>query len=190
MEERIVIVSGFAGSGKSTLAKFISKEFGLKYIPAGEILRDLAKELSTSEGDSKDWWETEKGMEFVKKRGEDMSFDKELDIRLLSVIENNDNLVVDSKTMGNLSKKGFKIWLGAGSEKRAERVSGRDNMVPEEVLKKLDSRDEVDKGIYEKLYDFSLGEDFDNFDLVLDTDSLSIEEVREKVIFEIKKVLN
>jgi CMP/dCMP kinase len=186
MKNRVVIISGFAGSGKTTLARAISEEFRLRYVSASEILRELARELGATEGDSKDWWETEKGMEFVKKRGEDMSFDKELDDRLLSLIGREQSIVVDSKTMGNLSKVGFRIWLGASSENRANRVAGRDNVSSKEVSMKLNDRDEVDKGIYKKLYDFNLGEDFDNFDLILDTDSFGIEDIKEKVIDKIK----
>jgi cytidylate kinase len=193
MEDKVVIISGFAGSGKSTLAKAVSEEFGLKYVSASNTIKDMKDESENREktqnpDDLKDWWETEEGMNFVAQREKDMSFDKKLDRFLLERIDEGD-VVVDCKTMGNLSKKGFKIWLKANSEVRASRVGRRDSFNVSEVLGKLNERDKADIGIYEKLYNFKLGEDFDNFDLVLDTNGLNKEEVRDKVFREVRRYL-
>jgi cytidylate kinase len=189
--ERVVIVSGFAGSGKSTLAKKIAKEFGLKYVSASAILKELRKksieEIRKEKLESeKDWWESSEGMNYVKQRAKDLSFDKKLDEELLKIIEKG-NVVLDSKTMGYLSKKGFKVWLKASAENRAERVSGRDGLSKKEVLKKLKERDETDKKIYKKLYGFELGKNLEVFDLVLDTNPLNEEEVKERVFVALKK---
>jgi cytidylate kinase len=76
-----------------------------------------------------------------------------------------------------LLKKGFKIWLEASPEKRAERIAKRDGISVEEALEALRIKEERTRAIYRKLYGFSLGEDFTPFHLILDTDNLKAEEV-------------
>jgi cytidylate kinase len=76
-----------------------------------------------------------------------------------------------------LTKTGFKIWLAASVEKRAERIAERDKITLEEALRVLKEKEERTKTIFKKLYGFMLGEDFQPFNLVLDTDNLDAEEV-------------
>lgn len=188
----IVIVSGFAGTGKSTLARKIAERFNLKYVSASAILKEL-RNKSMEEvrkkneiNKEKDWWESREAEEYLKKREKDNSIDKALDEELLKIIEK-DGVALDSKTMGNLSKKGFKIWLKASAENRGERVSCRDALKKGECMNKLRERDEVDSKIYKKLYGFNLGKDLEEFDLILNTDYLNEEEVAEIVMLVLKK---
>jgi cytidylate kinase len=76
-----------------------------------------------------------------------------------------------------LSKVGFKIWLMASMEKRAQRVAGRDNISMEKALQVLKEKEDRTKTIYRQLYDFKLGEDFKPFDVILDTENMKAEEV-------------
>jgi len=164
----IIIVSGFAGSGKSTLAKKLALEFGLPVVHASDILHKMKDkkidEIDTSKTSaSSGWWESNEAQKYLHERENDLSMDKELDETLLEIIEKG-NVVVDSKTMGNLSKKGFKIWLDCSAKTRAERIAERDGLDWEEVLRKINERDEVDKRIYRKLYNFELGKDLHGFE--------------------------
>ncbi len=182
----IIIVSGFAGSGKSTLAKKLAKKHGLKAVHASDILRKLkGKEIQEIDAGntsaSSGWWESKEAEEYLKKRLEDGSMDLALDKKLEEIIEK-DAVVLDSKTMGNLSNKGFRIWLDASAEKRAERIAERDKLNEKEVLRKITERDEADKKIYKKLYKFNLGEDLEGFDLVIHSDKLTAEDVFEKAV--------
>jgi cytidylate kinase len=92
---------------------------------------------------------------------------------------NEGNVLLDSWTMPWLVKGGFKIWLAASVEKQAQRISGRDNMTVDQSLAALKEKEAKTKAIYKELYGFSLGEDFSPFDLILDTDNLSADEVFE-----------
>ena len=76
-----------------------------------------------------------------------------------------------------LLKTGFKIWLVASVEKRAERIAKRDKIPVNEALQVLKEKEARTKAIYKKLYGFRLGEDFEPFNLVLDTDNLDAGEV-------------
>ena len=44
----IVTVGGLVGAGKSTLGKGLAKKYGLDYISAGQVMRDLAKQKNMS----------------------------------------------------------------------------------------------------------------------------------------------
>jgi len=76
-----------------------------------------------------------------------------------------------------LVKEGFKIWLAASAEKQAERIAQRDRMTLAEAREALKEKEAMTKAIYKELYGFALGEDFAPFNLVLDTDNLSADEV-------------
>jgi len=174
-EPIVVCICGMAGSGKSTSAKKLAEKYGLKYYSGGDALKALASEEGCKPF-KRGWWETEEGKHFLEKRVKDPKFDKAVDKKLLELAKQG-NVILDSWTMPWLLKKGFKIWLEASPEKRAERIAKRDGISVKEALKALRNKEEWTKAIYKKLYGFSLGEDFTPFHLILDTDNLKAEEV-------------
>jgi cytidylate kinase len=177
-EKKIVIcISGMAGTGKSTLSKKLAEKYNLKCYSGGDAL----KELAAAEGydvSREGWWESPEGLNFLKERVNDPKFDKAVDAKLLEYAKQ-ENVLLDSWTMPWLLKNGFKIWLTASIEKRAARVAERDKITINQALKVLEEKEAKTKAIYKRLYGFALGEDFEPFDLVLDTDNLNAEEVFE-----------
>jgi len=178
----IICISGMAGSGKSTLAKKIAKKYGLKYCSGGDALKALAIEEGYKPL-KQGWWEAKEGMRFLEKREKNLKFDAAVDKKFLELAEEG-NIILDSWTMPWLLREGFKIWLEASQEKRAERIAKRDGIGVNEALKALRNKEKRTKTIYKKLYDFNLGEDFAPFHLILDTDNLNAEEVFQ-VLFEV-----
>ena len=62
-----VIISGPPAVGKTTIAKGLAKEFGLKYLSGGDVLKEMAKEEGfRTERD--DFWDTMAGMNFLNMR--------------------------------------------------------------------------------------------------------------------------
>jgi cytidylate kinase len=163
----VICVSGMAGTGKSTLAKKLARKYALKYYSGGDALRELAKEEGYNSS-SRGWWESPEGLSFLRRREKDERFDRAVDDKLLEFAQRG-NVLLDSWTMPWLLKKGFKIWLLASVEKRAERVAKRDGITAKEALRMLTEKEARTKAIYTKLYGFNLGEDFKPFNLVLDT---------------------
>jgi cytidylate kinase len=175
-EKSIVIcTSGMAGTGKSTLAKKLAKKYRLKYYSGGDALKALAAEEGYNSS-SRGWWESPEGLSFLEKREKNLKFDKAVDDKLLEYAQRG-NVLLDSWTMPWLLKTGFKIWLLASIEKRAERVAKRDKITVKDALQILKEKEARTKAIYKKLYGFNLGEDFAPFHLVLDTDNLNAKEV-------------
>lgn len=182
----IVCVCGMAGSGKSTLGKRLAEKYGLEYYSGGDALKALAIEEGYKPAES-GWWENPEGMRFLERRSANSKFDEAVDRKLVEFARQG-NVVLDSWTMPWLLKEGFKIWLEASLKKRADRVAKRDGISAEEALKALRRKERQTTDIYKKLYGFKLGEDFEPFHLILDTDNLEAEEVFQilcKVIDEV-----
>jgi cytidylate kinase len=171
----VVCISGMAGTGKSTLAKKLAQKYKLKYYSGGDALKELAKDEGYNPS-SRGWWESPEGLSFLKKREKNLKFDKAVDDKLLEYAQQG-NVLLDSWAMPWLLKTGFKIWLVASEEKRAERIAKRDKIAVKKALQVLKEKEARTKAIYKKLYGFTLGEDFDPFNLVLDTDNLNAGEV-------------
>jgi cytidylate kinase len=171
----VVCISGMAGTGKSTLAKKLAKKYHLSYYSGGDALKALAAEAGY-DASSHGWWESPEGLRFLEKREKDLKFDKAVDTKLMQYAEKG-NVLLDSWTMPWLLKTGFKIWLAASVEKRAERIARRDRFTVKEALEVLKEKEARTKTIYKTLYGFDLGEDFEPFNLVLDTDNLNADEV-------------
>ncbi|MEM3783594.1 MAG: cytidylate kinase family protein [Candidatus Bathyarchaeia archaeon] len=180
-ESVVICICGMAGSGKSTLAKKLAEKYGLKYYSGGEALKALAIEKGYRPLE-KGWWESSEGLSFLEKREENPEFDKAVDQKLLEAAKRG-NVVLDSWTMPWLLENGFKIWLEASQNKRAERVAKRDGISVEKALKALKNKEEKTKAIYKRLYGFNIGEDLTPFHLILDTDNLTAEEVFQVLVF-------
>jgi cytidylate kinase len=174
-KKMVICISGMAGTGKSTLSKKLAKKYKLRYYSGGDALKALAAEEGYNSS-SRGWWESPEGLRFLEKREKNLEFDKAVDDKLLEYAQQG-HVLLDSWTMPWLLKTGFKIWLVASVERRAERIAKRDRMPIKEALHVLKEKEARTKAIYKKLYGFTLGEDFEPFDLVLDTDALNAGEV-------------
>jgi cytidylate kinase len=171
----VICISGMAGTGKSTLSKKLAKKYKLRYYSGGDALKALAAEEGYNSS-RRGWWESPEGLKFLEKRENNLEFDKAVDDKLLEYAQQG-RVLLDSWTMPWLLKTGFKIWLVASVERRAERIAKRDRMPVKEALHVLKEKEARTKAIYKKLYGFTLGEDFEPFDMVLDTDALNAGEV-------------
>jgi len=171
----VLCVCGMTGCGKSSVAKRLAEKYGLKYLSGGGALKALAVEMGYKPI-GRGWWESGEGMRFLQRRVKESKFDKKVDGKLLEWAGCG-NVVFDSWTMPWLLKEGFKVWLEASVEVRTGRVAKRDGISFESALAALKEKDEKTRIIYKKLYGFDLGGDFSPFDLVLDSNDLSADEV-------------
>jgi len=175
----VVCIGGMAGSGKSTLARRVAEKYGLDYLSGGDVLRALAHHEGYRSSRC-GWWESEEGMRFLGERGKDKRFDKAVDAKLLQMARRG-NVVLDSWTMPWLLEGGFKMWLEASKERRAERIAKRDRIGFRDALSALERKEQQTKAIYKKLYGFSLGDDLTPFSFILDTNNLEGGEVYQIV---------
>ncbi len=190
MEEKkfpAIIISGFAGSGKSTLAKRLAERYGLRYVCGGDVLKELAKEEGYNP--TENWWETEEGMEFLKQRETNPEWDLKLDKKLMEIAEKGNCVITSWALPWIFTGKAVKIWLSASQEERARRIAKRDRISYEEALEAVKKRDEENIKLYKKLYGYTFGADLEVFDIIVETDGKSAEDVEKEVVEKLEEIL-
>ncbi len=171
-----IILSGMPASGKSTVGAEISKRLGIKLLVGGEILKEYAKSLGYN-ADLQNWWDTEEGLEFLKKRKEDYSFDRKLDEFLIRSINENEVVVTSWTLPWLVDDYHVKVWLKASFEVRLRRLMERDGLKEDEAREVLRKRDSENTEHYRSLYGFTLGQNLEKFNLVIDTDKIDVETI-------------
>ena len=176
----IISFNGEHGSGKSTVAEKVADALGYARFYMGQIFRDMAKE---------------KGMtleEFQKVHKYDSSADKAVDDYVMKLSKENDNFVIESRTAWYFIPNSLKIYLKVDIQEAAKRISkellseNRKNELVnaasvEEIINNLEDRKKRDDDRYKRYYSINIREE-KNYDFVLDTTNLSIEEVFQKVM--------
>ena len=185
-----VIISGPPAIGKTTIAKGIAKEFDLRHLSGGDILKELAQDEGFDTGGD-DWWDTSEGMSFLNHRQGNSEFDKKVDAKLKKLFLEG-NVVITSYTLPWIIEGGVKIWLAGSMENSARRMTVRDNLSKNDTIKIVQRRYDENKMIYKTLYGFEFGEDLSVFDKIIETDNLDAGHVLEvakstvRELFEIK----
>lgn len=170
-----VIISGPPAIGKTTVAKGLAKEFDLKYLSGGDVLKELAEEQGFRTGRD-DFWDTSFGMEFLSMRKTNHEFDKKVDEKLKKLFLEGGKIIT-SYTLPWLVRDGIKIWLAGSQKNSAKRMTIRDGISFEEALEIVEKRYQENKMIYKKLYGFNFGGDLSVFDIIINTDNLGANEV-------------
>ncbi len=182
-----IVISGPPAVGKTTVAKGLAEEFKFQYLSGGDVLKEMANEHGfDSKGD--DWWDTKEGLKFLNQREENSEFDKKLDAKLMALF-NQGGMVITSYTLPWLVKNGIKIWLEGSHESSTKRMQTRDNMSPENAYEITKERFDKNRALYKKLYDFDFGEDTSVFDLIINTDNLTAQQVIDVAKETVRKLL-
>jgi len=175
----IITLSGLHGTGKSTIAKLLAENLGILYYSTGKAFRELAEENSMT---------LEEYTTYVERNPE---IDKSLDNRVINMAKKG-SIIIDSQLSGHLLKSvaDFKIHLTCPLKIRVKRMSVRDQSTYDAKLKETTLREESELNRFNKLYNIDLSdEDFiqNFFDLIIDTENLSIEEVLQIILKELDK---
>ena len=179
----IVTISGTPGSGKSTVAKAIAKELGISHYSAGDFMREMAEAKGISL------------MELSKLAEADIAIDREIDERTKH-LGLKDNFVIDSRLAFHFIPKAIKIFLTVDPKVAAARTwkdiqSGKRHSEhqlksEQEVLDAVQKRLQSECKRYEEYYGVNYLDE-SNYDFVLDTTGLTIEECVTKVVDFVKK---
>ena len=168
----IITISGLGGSGKSTIGKRLAKELGYKHYSSGDFQRELAKERGLTI------------VEWGEKQKEDPKYDKMVDDRMIKIGKENDNIIIDGWLAAHFIPQATKIFLTGDLKIRAARVTqDREAESYDDVeiaMEKTKNREEANRERWLNFYGFDYTDE-KNYDLVVDTSHLSIDEVYEKV---------
>ncbi len=179
---KALILSGMPAAGKTATAQEISKKTGVSMAGGGDVLKEMARERGYSVTDE-DWWDTPDGIKFLRERELNPDFDKEADRRMIEKIERG-NIVVTSYTMPWLSERGVKVWLEASKDTRTKRMALRDSIPIDRAREIVSVRDRENYELYKKMYGIELGVDMKPFNIIIDVNNKTQEQVAEEILKE------
>ena len=172
-----ITLAGSPGSGKSTLRNKLAEHFGLKIKGTGDFMRELSKKHGYSDI-------TNFIAEYVSDNPEiDLKIDE--DQRIYG--KENDDFVLDAHLGFYFVPDSIRICLRCDTVESARRImedkerTTEDAKTFSESIQSSVKRREVMRKNYYNLYQVDI-DDPKNFDYILDTTSLSYEEVFEKVM--------
>lgn len=173
--------NGQEGSGKSTIAKMVAEKLSIPRYYMGQIFRDMAQEKSMTLP------------EFRKVCDADPAFDKKVDDYIVKLSQEQERFVIESRTAWHFIPQSLKVYLKVDPREAAKRIfknlsenNNRGNEdknldTVENIQASIIRRSQEDSERYFNLYGIHQ-DDEKNYDFVLDTTNLSIEEVFEKVM--------
>lgn len=183
-KKHIITIAGSLGSGKSTTAKKVSEILNYKHFSTGDFMRAIADEKGVPLAELSKMAET------------DTSIDKMLDDRNIEIGEK-ENIVLDSRLGFHFIPDSFKVFLELDQSVASERILHDKNFNPnrhkesdgafdtrESIKEKINFRLDSERKRYKELYNINDHTARENFDLVINTEKIPLEEVCKKVIEE------
>ena len=174
-----ITISGTPGSGKSTVGKLVSKKLKLKYYDVGNMRRKMAKDMGLT-------------IQEFNKLGEKKSFtDKEVDNKIKKIGKKEKNFIVGGRTAYHFIPDSIKIFLKTSVEIGARRILNEKRRLEKyKTLKEtkdgIKKRLKSDKKRYKKYYKIDINKK-ENYDLIITTTNLTINQVVKKIISFVKK---
>lgn len=168
-----ITITGSLYSGKSCTAKEISKELNIKYYSVGEIQRKLAEDNDMSIKD-------------YNKFMDDNNLDCVVDERTKEVGEKENDFIFDGRLAWYFIPDSFKIYLYVSIDEAVNRAMNEDRGKAEhydnieEAKRSIEERRSLEIHRFKKLYNIDLA-DKGNYDIVIDTSQLTLEEVTYEV---------
>lgn len=170
----IITISGKPGSGKSSVADILAKKLKLKRYSAGNYRREMARKRGMSLAE-------------FNKLGETKDFtDKEADKWQEELGKKEDNFIIDGRLSYHFIPNSIKIFLDVKPETGARRIR-LDNRKDEkfktdkQALKFWQERYKSDIKRYKKYYNLN-PYDKKQYDFILDTSKLTINDTADKIL--------
>ena len=185
----IIAIGGFSGTGKDTVAIIVQKFFetrhksSLKLIHAGEFVRKIAVESG---------WDEKNLDEFMAhiKNTQDDEFANKVDLEIekhaLKTALLDGGIFVGRMAPFAIGTHGTTIWLEVAAQVIAQRIANDPTraefrMKEEDLIKKIQSRDQTDGDRLERIYEISF-RDKKLFDLTLRNEALTLLELQDIII--------
>lgn len=186
MKKNILTIAGDLGSGKSTTADLVARLLKYRRFSSGSLMREMAEKKGVTIGEMNHLAET------------NPDIDHEIDTEIKRIGEEEDNLVIDSRTAWHWIPDSYKVYLTLTPEHAAERIFNslhtKDSIrtkteqgsTVEEVRENTLARAESERKRFIERYGID-SSDISQFDIVIETETHSPEQVADKVIEEYTK---
>jgi predicted cytidylate kinase len=165
-----IAISGGSGTGKTTLSNNLAKKLGWRHLNNGEFIR---------------LWYQENKIDLNRTDQVPESIDRKIDDEFLEKMKSDSRTIFESRLAGWQARdirEVFKVLCTVDKEEALNRVSKRDLSNNEEAEHTIEKRERGLAEKFEKLYGVTDYLNPQYFDLVVDTTTLTPEEVLEKVL--------
>jgi cytidylate kinase len=173
---QIITISGMLGSGKSTVSKMLAEKLGYEYYSTGMAFRSLAEKKGITV------------IELNQLSFQDLSIDQEIDSSFAQLARRNISYVIDSRLAFFFVPTSLKIKLDVDINVAGRRVFEDKCRAQEqryqtlaEATVALAKRRDLEVTRWLELYGVNI-EDFQNFDLVIDSTNKSPEQICAEII--------
>ncbi len=168
-----ITISGPPGSGKTTACSKLSEVLGLEAVVFGKIFRELAAEKNLTLG------------ELGAIAEKDPSIDEMIDSRILEIARAHQDIILESRLSAYmLTRHGipaYRILLEASPDVRMARVGLREGETLEQATANTLERQKSEAKRYMQYYGIDI-EDRSVYDLILNTDNLTPDEVLQTIL--------
>jgi cytidylate kinase len=173
----VVTIGGPHGTGKSTYAKMIARQFKIRYVSAGQLFRDLAKERGVSLE------------ELSKQAANSPEIDRMIDERSAAEAAKGD-AVIEGQLAAWMAKDiaQVRIYLKAPDEERIARIANRDHLDYEAARRQTLERERIQRERYRRYYEVNI-DDLSLYNIVIDTGNRSVESTSAELIAKIHEIL-
>lgn len=171
----IITLAGDLCSGKSTVRKLLAQKLNYKHISAGDLFRQQAAENNMSIH------------EYNKVVEKNPHMDQEMDESIARMAREEGKFIADGHVLWHFLPESTKVFLEVDIDEATKRLfdekrsSEKENKTLEATKQGLISRAAGEEIRYQKVYGIQY-RNLDNFDLVINTTSLSPEEVVDQII--------
>ena len=173
----VITVSGPHGTGKSTYARVLAEELRLRYVCAGELFRDLARERGMSLES------------FSKYAASNPDVDHLIDERTREEAKKG-GVVIDAQLAAWIVKDeaDVKLLLFASDLVRFNRIAQRDHVSFDFAKNETLAREDIQRIRYKEYYGIDVS-DLSIYNLRIDTGIHSIEYTRKSIVDAVRSLL-
>jgi len=173
----VITISGPHGTGKSTYARALAEDLHLRYVCAGELFRELAKQRGMSLES------------FSRYAATNPEVDHLIDERTREEAKRG-SVVIDAQLAAWIVKDeaDIKLLLVASDAVRFNRIAQRDHVSFEFAKNETLAREEIQRIRYKNYYGIDVS-DLSIYDLRIDTGIHSIEITRRSIVNAVRNLL-